>query len=274
MNYYESKRQARIDRLNARIASLKSEAAKGSLKIFTEEHSGIPMGQPILVGHHSERRHRKHLERLDNKMRKAVEADKEASRLQDSIESMQTRKAIDSDNPEALRLLDEKIAKLTDQSLRWTAVNKLVRRAKGSPEALAALLVETWPNEFKTPLETAGNLLKPDFAGRVGIADYQFRNLSAEIRRLKKRREALTVVQAGFEPFTVNGCKVEVVNGQLQVEFPAKPSDASRSVLKRSPLVLKWSSYSGRWVRKHTETTASRYFKQELIRALEAVTYD
>ena len=34
--------------------------------------SGIPLGQPILVGHHSERRHRRDIERIDNGMRKAV----------------------------------------------------------------------------------------------------------------------------------------------------------------------------------------------------------
>jgi hypothetical protein len=36
--------------------------------------AGIPFGQPILVGHHSERRHRAALERADNAGRKGVEA--------------------------------------------------------------------------------------------------------------------------------------------------------------------------------------------------------
>jgi hypothetical protein len=34
---------------------------------------GIPMGQPILVGHHSERRHRRDLERADSHMRRGLE---------------------------------------------------------------------------------------------------------------------------------------------------------------------------------------------------------
>jgi hypothetical protein len=33
---------------------------------------GIPLGQPILVGHHSERRARKDAERIENGMRRAV----------------------------------------------------------------------------------------------------------------------------------------------------------------------------------------------------------
>lgn len=36
--------------------------------------SGIPMGQPILVGHHSERHARKDAERIENGMRKAIKA--------------------------------------------------------------------------------------------------------------------------------------------------------------------------------------------------------
>ena len=36
------------------------------------------MGQPILVGHHSERRHRRDLDRIDSHMRKSIEEDKKA----------------------------------------------------------------------------------------------------------------------------------------------------------------------------------------------------
>lgn len=48
----------------------------------------IPMGQPILVGHHSERRHRRDLARHDRNMRKAIEHGenaREATRRSDSV---------------------------------------------------------------------------------------------------------------------------------------------------------------------------------------------
>lgn len=38
----------------------------------------IPMGQPILVGHHSERRHRRDLDRIDSQMGKSIEESKRA----------------------------------------------------------------------------------------------------------------------------------------------------------------------------------------------------
>lgn len=45
--------------------------------------SHIPLGQPILVGHHSERRHRRDIERIDNNMRKSVEESEKAEYLKD-----------------------------------------------------------------------------------------------------------------------------------------------------------------------------------------------
>ncbi len=48
----------------------------------------IPMGQPILVGHHSEGRHRRDLERHDRDMRKAIEHGQnagEAARRSESV---------------------------------------------------------------------------------------------------------------------------------------------------------------------------------------------
>lgn len=41
----------------------------------------IPLGQPILIGHHSERRHRRDIERIDRSMRKSVEESDKASYL-------------------------------------------------------------------------------------------------------------------------------------------------------------------------------------------------
>jgi hypothetical protein len=43
--------------------------AKAAVEAITD---GIPLGQPILVGHHSERHARKHAEQIENGMRKAV----------------------------------------------------------------------------------------------------------------------------------------------------------------------------------------------------------
>lgn len=50
----------------------RAKEAQRVLHSVTQISSGIPLGQPILVGHHSERHARKHAEQIENGMRKAV----------------------------------------------------------------------------------------------------------------------------------------------------------------------------------------------------------
>lgn len=61
-----------------KLISYASNAEKRSNDAYkkadlSESATGIVFGQPILVGHHSEGRHRKTLERADNAMRKSIE---------------------------------------------------------------------------------------------------------------------------------------------------------------------------------------------------------
>lgn len=50
-------------------------------QIAHDINSAIPFGQPILVGHHSERRHRKDLERIRSNMEKSIEESEKAEYL-------------------------------------------------------------------------------------------------------------------------------------------------------------------------------------------------
>ena len=46
----------------------------------------IPMGQPILINHYSEKRHRKDIERIDSNMRKSIEESKKAEYFSDKAD--------------------------------------------------------------------------------------------------------------------------------------------------------------------------------------------
>ena len=56
----------------ADYSASRTEDADRAQKAVAAIADGIPFGQPILIGHHSERRHRKDIERIDNGMRRAV----------------------------------------------------------------------------------------------------------------------------------------------------------------------------------------------------------
>lgn len=65
--------EARAERLEDQADRLAAEG-KARLAAADSIASVIPMGQPILVGHHSERRHRKDLERIQTNTMKGLEA--------------------------------------------------------------------------------------------------------------------------------------------------------------------------------------------------------
>jgi len=75
-----------------RMADRSRKADQESDSRFNAAHklgSMIPMGQPILVGHHSEKMHRRHIEKIDNNMRKACEAKDKAAYYSGRLEAAQ-----------------------------------------------------------------------------------------------------------------------------------------------------------------------------------------
>lgn len=74
---HAARTEARIERQEARANRLEAES-DARLAAARQIQDGIPLGQPILVGHHSERRHRKDLARIDTNYRKGFDAHDEA----------------------------------------------------------------------------------------------------------------------------------------------------------------------------------------------------
>lgn len=63
--------------------------------------AGIPFGQPILLGHHSEARHRRDLEHIHRALRTRFEAGQEADRLRDRATALESVEA-HRDNPQTI----------------------------------------------------------------------------------------------------------------------------------------------------------------------------
>ncbi len=114
--YWQSKSQKWRQEANSRYNSSKS---------ITDP---IPLGQPILVGHHSERRHRRDIQRSHDDMRKSVEAQNKA----DYYGSKTVSIAIASDDPSAIQKLKDKLEQLQNNQEHMKLVNKLWRKA-GKP---------------------------------------------------------------------------------------------------------------------------------------------
>lgn len=82
----EQRAEDRADRL-ADAAERATAASEAGYRRAHEIAEHIPPGQPILIGHHSERAHRRALSRMDSGMRKFVDEGERAERLSERAET-------------------------------------------------------------------------------------------------------------------------------------------------------------------------------------------
>lgn len=227
-NNYEESQEARRERYENRSAAASKES-KERFNAAREIQSNIPLGQPILVGHHSEARHRADLNRIENNMNKAFEASKKADYYSQRAESVGSA-GISSLDPDAKYKVYEKLRDLENLQDKMKEAN-----AK-SPNA------------------------KP-------YASYQLVNNSAEIRRLKKRLEDLSKASTTEgSSLTENGLySLKQEEGRYQFKFDGKPSDEVRSILKSNG--FKWSPSRGTWVR--SAAGSGSYAMERVKKALE-----
>ena len=180
--------ERRAERRREWAAGRSAKAAQSFDRARTAtEH--IPFGQPILVGHHSERGHRRDLAKGDSAMRAGCESAAMAETHEakaDGIEAQLSR-TIFSDDPDAVERLQEKIDGLEKQRETMKAVNKCFR--KGGRDALAEQFpqfVGAWDRlKAMCPYE------------KVPFPSYALTNSGAEVRRAKKRIEAISAAKSG-----------------------------------------------------------------------------
>lgn len=192
-DYIERKRlsfQAKQERKIERFTVLSEKNQNLSRSLFERADkmaSIIPVGQPILLGHHSERGDRRYRERIRNCNKKASDAFDKAKYYERKAESVGDG-GISSDDPDAIFKLEEKLRKaeaFQDQAKRINAaIRKLLRKNQLNFESLKKLLPD-----FKD--STLVTVLKPDSMGEYGIPSYSLTNRSAKMRRIRQRIEEL-----------------------------------------------------------------------------------
>ena len=173
MNSYEAKQEARRERLMdaAARANLQGESL---LNRANEELGAIPFGQPILVGHHSERPMRRLIEKNHNRIRKGLDTIEQAKTLEQRAAAVGSG-GISSDDPDAISKLEMKLEMEVISHRRWKAIIKAVRK-----EDAAAL------RELKLSADELSTL---KFSS-CGLG-YVLTNASANMRRIRQRIDEL-----------------------------------------------------------------------------------
>ena len=243
LNAYELRQAMKRERLENAAERARTESDR-LCKQARSMADVIPFGQPILVGHHSEKRDRRYRERINNTYGRSVEADKRAKTLESRAASVGTG-GISSDDPDAIDKLREKLAKIEAVQARMKAANAAIRKGK-TPEAKIANLVQLGFSEG-----IAAKVLKPDFCGRVGFPSYELTNNNANIKRIRGRIAQLEQASTA-EPVSIEGKGYEYredpEENRVMFVFPGKPEREVRDALRR--FAFKWSPTRDAWVRQ------------------------
>lgn len=256
---YEERQQLKQARFE-RLAALYEKESINAHAHARQMADVIPFGQPILIGHHSEKRDRNYRARIMRRYKKSYELDKKAKYYRERLETMRCNDAISSDNPDAINLLREKLVKLQKNQESYKDINKIIRSKQGEQEKKDALqkLFPTWEKEI------IDRLFVPDWCGRVGIADYVLTNNNGNMARIKKRIEILEKLNAVKTQEKMYGDIRLVQNAEenrIQIFFPGKPDENTRKELKSHG--FHWSPMNKCWQRM-ISNNAIYYAKQIL----------
>lgn len=261
MTTYAEKQEARRTRLeNASERARAKSTAYYRKADMSEDATRIPFGQPILVGHHSEGKHRAALKRADNAMRASIEADKRAKDLAHKAASVGSA-GISSDDETAPDQLAAKVAQLSDLQSRMVAMNTAWRAYQKNPEAAAFLALSLMDQERVKNFKAEYSWQKGPFES------FQLTNNNAKLKNAKVRLAQLTKARQAETRETTFSTGLRAVenveDNRVQLFFPEKPTEDMRKLLKSRG--FRWAPSVGAWQRQISNS--ARYAASEVATA-------
>ena len=182
MSTTRERKERRRDR-REEWAESRDRKAEEAHDASTAATAQIPLGQPILVGHHSQRRHERAIDRSQKQASKSVEHRNMAERHRSKADGIarQLDTSIYSDDDDAIEALSERIAKAEASRDRIKRYNASAR--KGSPDV--SLLDEAERADLASSVSVG--FARPD--GQFPA--FTLTNLGGRIRKDKARLEEL-----------------------------------------------------------------------------------
>lgn len=234
----KERQQTRIDRYNT-YADNATERAAAAFDRSAAAVAGIPFGQPVIVGHHSEAAHRAALERSNNAMRQSVEESQKAAYYRQKAEAAANNTNIYLEDDDAIQRLEDKIAKLTRLQETMKNDNRIIRAKKMTAEEKTAALVASGHSEA-----TAIRMINEN----IEWPTYHLANNKAKIKAAQKQLEKAKILASkedkeyNIGDITVKECYSE---NRIRLYFPDKPDEETRSRLKNRG--YRWAPSAGCW---------------------------
>lgn len=202
----------------------------------------IPLGQPILIGHHSERRARRDADRIHANLSKGVQESDLAAHHAAKAEGLERQlgQSVFSDDADAIQQLEARIAERTAQLERRKAINKEIRRGPGWEARLAPPLTEAEKAELLSLARAWAGVYKPGFPA------YSLTNLSATIRRDRGHIQEIEqrATRAKQAETANSGVLIEGDGQGVRVTFAEKPARTVLETLKAAG--FRW--HRGSWI--------------------------
>lgn len=245
---YEERKERKLERCYEQ----QEKAVKSSDSAYRNAHNiseHIPMGQPILVGHHSEKNARRDANKIDNYMRKSVDEQSKANYYAEKAASIENNTAIYSDDPKCIEKLEEKISRLKKQQTDMKAINKYYRKNKTCIGCDS--LTEEKAKELDDRMKTAYSWETAPFRS------YELTSINNKIKEAQKRLTELTLLEntdAHEDYMFADGCVKENIEiNRVQIFFDAIPEESIRGKLKQNG--FRWARTEKAWQKLRQENT-------------------
>ncbi|MSA99653.1 DUF3560 domain-containing protein [Finegoldia sp. BIOML-A3] len=245
-DYFERK-ELRVERLREKADKMRSESVD-AFRDARKIQDSIPMGQPILIGHYSEKRSRRDRDRIDANIKKSIEKQEQAEYYDEKLAAAENNKVISSDNPQAIELLEDKISKLKARQQRYKDMNKYYRKHK------TMVGFEDLSDEKAAEINKR---IDEDYSfNKKPAPSYILSNLNAMIKSTEKRLEQLKELdEMEYEEIEFDNCTVisNDKTNRVEMHFGYKPGEDVRSLLKRKG--FKWSRNNECWQRMRNKNS-------------------
>jgi len=222
-------------------ARARSEASFAAASAIADR---IPLGQPILVGHHSERRARRDQARIHGSMDKGVEEHKLAEHHDQKRRGLEIQldRTIFDDDPDAVEQLEARIAEREKSAAYQNTLNKAWRSGykKGGVEGAIAALVAAGASEALAR-ETARTVALCSWLERGPFSATGDRAAvradKERIRAILAKRERASLAEQAPGGVLIQGAEY------VRVTFPEKPARETLNALRAAG--FRWGS--GSW---------------------------
>lgn len=242
-------RKERQDARAERYREYAENAAKRATAAFNASNdavANIPLGQPILVGHHSEKAHRHALERSNGAMMRSVHESEKAAYYRQKAEAAENNDNIYLGDDDAIERLKKKIAELTALQEQMKGANKIIRAKGLSDIEKIEALVHLGISRPKANKMVGAQIIFPGYA---------LTNNNAKISAARKQlAKAEALASKDDREYTIDGITIEECysENRVRIYFPGKPDDEMRTQLKRNgfrwaPSMGCWQAYINRW---------------------------